>query len=75
MIDLKNLDAGSNPVVHPNILNINNKDGTFYFVETKGRIRENDELKWKSVGDNGYELQVWFINDIKKKEQFYRVVA
>ena len=54
---------------------INNKDGTFYFVETKGRIRENDELKWKSVRDNGYELQVWFINDIKKKEQFYRVVA
>lgn len=51
---------------------INNVDGTYYFVETKGRVRENDELKWKAVRENGHELQVWFITDIKNKEkQFF----
>lgn len=55
---------------------INNVDGTYYFVETKGRVRENDELKWKTVRENGHELQVWFITDIKNKEkQFFGEVV
>lgn len=36
---------------------------TFY-VETKGYIRANDELKWKSVRDKGYKLIVVFLEDI-----------
>lgn len=43
-------------------------DNTFYFIETKGWIRENDELKWKSVRDAGHNLQVWFLKDIEEKE-------
>ena len=45
-----------------------NNDGTFYYLETKGWIRENDEIKWKTVRNKGYELVIWFIQDIKKTE-------
>jgi len=45
-----------------------NDDGTFYYLEIKGWVRENDELKWKTVRNNGYKLDVWFIQDIKKIE-------
>lgn len=45
-----------------------NNDGTFYYVETKGFIRKNDELKWKAVRDLGFRLDVLFDEDIKKLE-------
>lgn len=38
----------------------------FYYLETKGRVVENDYLKWKSVRNYGHRLVVWYENDIKK---------
>jgi endogenous inhibitor of DNA gyrase (YacG/DUF329 family) len=43
-------------------------DGTFYYIETKGYIRENDELKWESVKNLGHKIEIWFLTDIKEKE-------
>lgn len=45
-----------------------NNDKTFYYIETKGYKKENDELKWKSVRDKGYRLDVFFNEDLKKLE-------
>ncbi len=44
------------------------KENSFYYVETKGYMRENDELKWKAVRDLGYRLDVLFNEDIEKLE-------
>jgi hypothetical protein len=41
-------------------------DNNFYYLETKGYKKENDDLKWKSVKDMGYDLIVWYREDIKK---------
>jgi hypothetical protein len=46
-----------------------NTDGTFHYLEVKGRKMENDEFKWKAVRELGYRLDVWFIEDIKKFEK------
>jgi len=43
-------------------------DENFYYIETKGYERENDKLKWDAVKRRGYELKVWFEEDIKKYE-------
>lgn len=40
----------------------------FYYLETKGFIMDNDEVKWKTTREKGYKLIVWFLADIKKKE-------
>ena len=45
-----------------------NRDGTFYYIETKGRIVENDYLKWQSVRDNGFVLEIYDLKRIKEKE-------
>jgi len=37
----------------------------FYYLETKGRVVENDHLKWKTVRDLGHRLIIWFESDIK----------
>ena len=50
---------------------VNRNDGTFYFVETKGFKRENDDLKWKAVRDMGHQLEVWFNKDIEEKEKIF----
>lgn len=47
---------------------VNRNDGTFYYLETKGRVKENDELKWKAVRDAGNELIVWFLKNIEENE-------
>jgi len=44
-------------------------DESFYYLETKGYIHDNDELKWKATRDKGYKLIVWFDEDIKKNEK------
>lgn len=44
------------------------EDGSFYYVETKGYKKDNDELKWKTVQDKGFKLEVWFEKDIIKNE-------
>jgi endogenous inhibitor of DNA gyrase (YacG/DUF329 family) len=38
------------------------------FLETKGFIRENDELKWEMCSKLGMTLKVWFSSDIKIAE-------
>lgn len=48
-------------------------DGDFYYIEVKGWQTKNDELKWKSVEENGFNLEVWFEKDIKKYEMEYMV--
>lgn len=48
-------------------------DESFYYIEVKGWERENDKLKWGSVIENGYNLEIWFIDDIKKYEMEFIV--
>ena len=36
-----------------------------YYIESKGRKTENDELKWKAAKDQGIDLRVWFLKDIQ----------
>jgi len=43
-------------------------DNSFYYIETKGYKKDNDELKWKAVRDKGYKLEVWFEENILKEE-------
>ena len=50
-------------------------DGTFYYIETKGYEVEKDRLKWKSVKEQGLELEVWFEKEIKEAEQANQVEA
>lgn len=50
-----------------------NNDNSFYYIQVKGRIRENDEIKWKTVKQNGYKIEIWFIDTIKKYEKIYQL--
>jgi hypothetical protein len=45
-----------------------NYDNSFFYVETKGYIREHDEEKWKATKEQGYKLEVWFDETLKKYE-------
>lgn len=49
-----------------------NNDDTFYYLETKGWKRENDERKWESVRNKGYKLDVWFKQDIILNEKIIK---
>lgn len=42
----------------------------FYYLETKGRVVENDYLKWDSVRNLGHRLVIWFEEDIKKIKKY-----
>lgn len=42
---------------------------TFFYIETKGYEKENDQLKWDSVKDQGFELLVMFGEDIERLEE------
>lgn len=46
--------------------------GGFYYIETKGFKRENDELKWKQTRKLGYKLLIWFNNDITEQENMFK---
>ena len=52
-----------------------NNDGSFYYLETKGYKKPNDDFKWKSVRDKGYQLEVWFEKNIKEKENNLMVLV
>lgn len=41
----------------------------FYYLEIKGREYPVDKLKWQSVIDLGFNLQIWYGDDIYKKEK------
>jgi len=43
-------------------------NNSFYYIETKGYKKNDDELKWKATRDKGYILEVWFDIDIIKNE-------
>jgi len=42
-------------------------DGSFYYIETKGYVKNVDILKWAEVSKQ-YELQVWRESDLRKYE-------
>lgn len=44
-------------------------DDSFYYIETKGYKKENDDLKWEAVRKQGLELKVMFNDDIKNLER------
>jgi hypothetical protein len=46
-----------------------NKDD-FYYLEVKGRIRENDLIKWDTTRKKGYTLEIWFLKEIRQKEKY-----
>jgi hypothetical protein len=41
----------------------------YYYIETKGYKKENDELKWKAVRDRGDKLYVWYNEEITNQEK------
>lgn len=43
-------------------------DNNFYYIETKGYKRKNDDNKWKAVSDLKLKLVVWYENDISNEE-------
>lgn len=45
-------------------------DNSFCYVETKGYIRENDELKWNAVRQQGFELKVYFEKNLERFEKY-----
>jgi len=49
-----------------------NKNGTFYYIETKGWKKEIDDLKWKAAKEQGYKLKVWFDKQLIKYEKLLR---
>ena len=57
--------------IHSYILDfkIFENDNTFYYLETKGYIRENDVQKWKTTKEKGFKLEIWFEEDIIKNEK------
>jgi len=43
-------------------------DGTFYYVETKGYIKDNDVLKWEAIRKHN-RLEIWQDAELKKYEK------
>ena len=44
-------------------------DKSFYYIETKGYIKEVDELKWAATRNQGFALEIWMLEDIEKYER------
>lgn len=47
---------------------VRRNDSTEYYIETKGFERANDQLKWAATRDAGFELEVWFKENIEREE-------
>lgn len=43
-------------------------DTGFWYLEVKGYTKPTDLLKWNAVRSKGFRLEVWFDEDIKKRE-------
>lgn len=43
-------------------------ENDFYYVETKGYVREIDPLKWKAVRKQGFNLEIWALAEIEAHE-------
>lgn len=52
---------------------INNDDSILY-IETKGKVIIIDELKWKAIKDQGYELQILREKELKKYEKQFNIL-
>jgi len=47
---------------------VTRNDDTYFYIETKGYVRDNDTYKWEACKEKGIELHVFFGNDIKRIE-------
>lgn len=45
------------------------KEGRVYYIETKGYLTNNDEVKWKSAKDKNIDLRIWFNETISEMER------
>jgi hypothetical protein len=52
-----------------------NKDDSFYYIETKGYVKENDHYKWKAAKDLGLTLVVAQQKDIEQLEKKYALIV
>ena len=48
---------------------------TIEYIEVKGRIVDNDRLKWKAVRDAGYKLDVWTLDKIIEYEKLFGILV
>ena len=48
-------------------------DQSIRYIETKGRVQQNDYCKWQSTRQKGYDLQICFQTDIKNYELQYSI--
>lgn len=48
-------------------------NGEFYYLETKGYKVELDDLKWEETKNQGYDLIVWFKQDLEQKEKEFNL--
>ena len=46
-----------------------NDNDSFSYLEVKGYEQEKDKLKWKTVKDKGYDLKIWFLEDLENEEK------
>lgn len=47
---------------------VTKNDDTWFYLETKGYQTPNDILKWNAVKEAGFELKVFFDEDIREIE-------
>lgn len=48
-------------------------DSEFYYLETKGYEKSVDKLKWNAVTESGFNLVVWFREQIEINESKYAI--
>ena len=60
-------EAGKERTYFPDF-KITKLDGTFYYLETKGFEKLRDKFKWDSVKQHGFQIEVWFEDDIIQHE-------
>lgn len=46
--------------------------GEICYIETKGYVKENDLLKWKSIKDQNLKIKVWFNKNLRRLEKFMK---
>lgn len=50
-------------------------DGSTWYIETKGFVREHDERKWQAARELGLDLRVWFKEDIEREEAIHGLMV
>lgn len=48
-------------------------ENKFYYIESKGYIREHDEEKWEAAKSLNLDHRVWFLGDIEKYERYLNI--